>query len=75
MPDSGSSFTQLTAIKVRALHNVAVGSENQLHVLDNTLEGEEGRNQSLLAQKASRQHLLEKLSLLLLQGTRVRCTL
>lgn len=38
--DSGSAFRPLTAIKVRALRNVAVGSENQLHVLDNALEGE-----------------------------------
>lgn len=38
--DSRSTFRPLTAIKVRTLRNVAVGSENQLHVLDNALEGE-----------------------------------
>lgn len=38
--DSRRTFRPLTAIKVRTLGNVAVGSENQLHVLDNALEGE-----------------------------------
>lgn len=40
--DSRSTFRPLTAIKVRTLRNVAVGSENQLHVLDDALEGEVG---------------------------------
>lgn len=28
----------LTAVKVRTLSDVAIGSENQLHILDNALE-------------------------------------
>lgn len=67
--DSGSTFRPLTAIKVRALRNVAVGSENQLHVLDNALEGERSQESVITgAHKDSMQHLLEKLSLLLLQS-------
>lgn len=45
--DSRSTFRPLTAIKVRTLRNVAVGSENQLHVLDNALEGE-GREETVI---------------------------
>lgn len=31
-------ITILTAVKVRTLRNVAIGSKNQLHILDNALE-------------------------------------
>lgn len=33
----------LTAVEVRTLCDVAVGSENQLHVLDDALETQRGR--------------------------------
>lgn len=39
--DSGGTFGPLTAIKVRTLCNIAVGSEDQLYVLDDALKGEE----------------------------------
>lgn len=31
-------ITILTAVEVRTLRNVAIGSKNQLHILDNALE-------------------------------------
>lgn len=36
----------LTAVKVWALRDVAVGGENQLHILDNALKQREGREET-----------------------------